>query len=71
VKTLPASILEKNLPIALALIASVHCGFAQQSKPTKTFVDYFSPTPIVDTLSKDVWGAAMDRDLQGSSGTVR
>jgi len=58
VKIIQTSIYEKNLLIALALIASVHCGFAQQTKPTKTFIDYFLPTPIVGTLSKDVWGAA-------------
>jgi len=50
--------MKKNLLISLALIAGVHCGFAQQTQPTKTFIDYFLPTPIVGTLSKDVWGAA-------------
>jgi hypothetical protein len=50
--------MKKTLPIALALIAGIHCGFAQGTQPTKTFIDYFLPTPIVGSLSKDVWGVA-------------
>ena len=31
--------------------------FGQEAKTTKTFIDYFLPTPITGSLSKDVWGA--------------
>lgn len=50
--------MKKNLPIALAMIAGIHCGLAQEAQPTKTFIDYFLPAPMVGTLSKDVWGGA-------------
>ena len=41
----------------LACIALVSTSFGQDTKSTKTFIDYFLPTPITDTLSsKDAWG---------------
>jgi hypothetical protein len=35
-------------------------GFGQESNlvPAKTFIDYFQPTPIVGSLSTNVWGAS-------------
>ncbi len=42
----------------LACLALVSASFGQETKNTKTFIDYFLPTPITDSLSKDVWGAA-------------
>lgn len=32
-------------------------GQAQDSKPAKSFIDYFLPTPFVGSLSTNVWGA--------------
>lgn len=50
--------MNKILLIAFAVITGARCGYAQDAKSTKTFIDYFLPTPIVGKLSKDVWGAA-------------
>jgi hypothetical protein len=46
---------------ALALLATTLCvstTFGQSTKPAsdKTFFDYYLPTPIIGTLSKDAWG---------------
>ncbi len=47
------------LPV-LVVLGSVRCGVCQDAKPAskKTFIDYFLPMPIHDSLSKSVWGAA-------------
>jgi hypothetical protein len=43
--------------LILSLAPSRSC--AQSTQPAaKTFIDYFLPTPIQGTLSKDAWGAA-------------
>lgn len=44
--------------IALSLLASAPLNYAQETMKTKTFIDYFLPTPIVGQLSPEVWGAA-------------
>lgn len=51
---------------ALALLASADFGAAQEAKTNKTFIDYFLPTPIVGSLTTNVWGAATvgPRDLK-------
>jgi hypothetical protein len=46
--------------VALALLTVslfASSGFGQSTRPAaqKTFIDYYLPTPIHDTLSKDVW----------------
>ncbi|MEO8614158.1 MAG: glycoside hydrolase family protein [Luteolibacter sp.] len=50
----------KTIPI-ITLIATFAglslTSTAQSQETTKTFIDYFKPTPIVGTLSKDIWGA--------------
>jgi hypothetical protein len=33
-------------------------GAAQETKAHKTFIDYFLPTPIVGSLTTNIWGAA-------------
>jgi hypothetical protein len=43
---------------ALALLAGAHFGVAQETKTSRTFIDYFLPTPIVGSLTTNVWGAA-------------
>ena len=43
--------------VGLACAALDRACFGQEQKPAKTFIDYFLPTPIVDSLSTDVWGA--------------
>ena len=44
---------------ALAILLFESASFGQSTQPTKkTLIDYFLPTPIQGTLSKDVWGAA-------------
>jgi hypothetical protein len=43
--------------ILIALIAGVQCSSARDTKPTKTFIDYFLPTPSLGILSRDAWGA--------------
>ena len=50
---------------AAACLALAGAGFGQaansapaQSPATKTFIDYFKPTPITSSLSSSVWGAA-------------
>jgi hypothetical protein len=42
----------------LAGVASVRTSSGQETNPnpTKTFIDYFQPTPITDSLSQDAWG---------------
>jgi hypothetical protein len=47
----------RSLPIALAVFAAVDFSQAQEARP-KTFVDYFLPTPIVGSLTTNIWGAA-------------
>jgi len=43
---------------ALALLAGAHFGVAQETKTSRTFIDYFLPTPTVGSLTTNVWGAA-------------
>jgi len=43
--------------IALALLAGANFGRGQQARTSKTFVDYFLPTPIVGALTTNIWGA--------------
>ena len=43
---------------ALALLAGASFARAQETKTNKTFIDYFLPTPIVGSLTTNVWGAA-------------
>src|ERR1051325_363169 len=43
---------------ALAVLAIASFGVAQETKTNKTFIDYFLPTPIVGSLTTNVWGAA-------------
>ena len=43
---------------ALALFAAANFGAAQQARTNKTFIDYFLPTPIVGSLTTNIWGAA-------------
>jgi len=49
--------MKKIIALGFTLLACVHSSHAQGTQPAKTFIDYFLPTPIVGTLSKDVWGA--------------
>ncbi len=57
--TLPPSLRSFGLVLAAsALLVGVPGSRAQDAKPAKTFIDYFLPTPIVNSLSKDAWGAA-------------
>ena len=48
----------RSLPIALAVFAAVDFSHAQEAKPARTFIDYFLPTPIVGSLTTNIWGAA-------------
>ena len=41
---------------ALAVLASVQSSDAQETKTTKTFIDYFLPTPIIGSLTTNIWG---------------
>ncbi len=57
--------------LRIALVGSAllfsSVSFAQETRPAaKTFIDYFLPTPIVGSLSKDAWGApnVLPRDVQ-------
>jgi hypothetical protein len=45
---------------AFVLLGAARGGLcaAAEPAPTKTFIDYFLPMPIVGTLAKDAWGAA-------------
>lgn len=43
---------------ALVLLAGASFAGAQEAKTSKTFIDYFLPTPIVGSLTTSVWGAA-------------
>ena len=43
---------------AFTVLAGPGLTSAQESNPTRTFIDYFLPTPIVGSLSTNVWGAA-------------
>ena len=38
----------------------------QQSAPTKTYIDFFQPTPILDKLTKETWGGenVLPRDVK-------
>lgn len=44
--------------LTLSLSPSRSYGQSTQPAAQKTFIDYFLPTPIQGTLSKDAWGAA-------------
>lgn len=44
--------------IVLAALAGVNFGHALDARPARTFIDYFMPTPIVGSLTTNVWGAA-------------
>ena len=49
-------------PFTRVAVTALCAGFlspllADNSSPGKTFIDYFQPTPIIGTLSKDAWGA--------------
>jgi len=44
--------------IATVLLAKVGSSNGQEIKPTRSFADYFLPTPIVGSLTTNVWGAA-------------
>ncbi len=46
----------KLCAVGIALCSASVTSHAEE--PTKTFIDYFLPTPIVGPLSKDAWGAA-------------
>jgi hypothetical protein len=46
------------LLMGLACLAFVSASSGQDTRNARTFIDYFLPTPITDSLSKDVWGAA-------------
>lgn len=41
----------------VAWLVLADSGSGQTTNAAKTFIDYFLPTPIVGSLSKDVWGA--------------
>jgi hypothetical protein len=51
--------MQRSLLLTVALgAASVGTGLGQEagSSSSKTFIDYFQPTPITDFLSHDAWG---------------
>jgi hypothetical protein len=48
----------RSLPIALAVFAGIGFSHAQEAGPARTFIDYFQPTPIVGSLTTNIWGAA-------------
>ncbi len=48
----------KPVLTALAVLAGARFGGAQEAKTNKTFIDYFLPTPIISSLTTNVWGAA-------------
>jgi hypothetical protein len=48
----------KSALTALAVLAGASIAGAQETKMGKTFIDYFLPTPIVGSLTTNVWGAA-------------
>ena len=43
--------MNKVILIGLTLFAGVNFSRAQETKPSKTFIDYFLPTPIIGMLS--------------------
>src|SRR5438067_12112911 len=43
--------------LAAMLAGGVHNSHGQETKPAKTFINYFLPMPVVGALSKEVWGA--------------
>ena len=43
---------------AFTVLAGPGLSAAQESNPARTFIDYFLPTPIVGSVSTNVWGAA-------------
>ena len=58
---------KRNVVLMLALVAISAAADTQKANDsksdlpkaaTKTFIDYFLPTPITDSLSSDAWGAA-------------
>jgi len=44
--------------MVLVCVTSIRASSGQETNPapTKTFIDYFVPTPITDSLSQDAWG---------------
>jgi hypothetical protein len=48
----------KPVLTALAVIAGASFGAAQETKTNKAFIDYFLPTPIVGSLTTNIWGAS-------------
>ena len=56
----------KIIVAVLTVLAGAGLGGAQETKTNKTFIDYFLPTPIVGSLTTNVWGAATvgPRDLK-------
>lgn len=42
---------------ALAWLACVGTSLGQETEAAKTFIDYFLPTPIVGSLTTNIWGA--------------
>ena len=53
----PIRLLKPTLT-ALAVLVGANFGVAQETKTSKTFIDYFLPTPIVGSLTTNIWGAA-------------
>ena len=50
--------LRRTTSLAILALASADAfGQTNTTMPTKTFIDYFAPTPTVGTLSSDAWGA--------------
>ncbi len=49
----------KLLIALLAVLTFASVNFAQETQPvkTKTFIDYFKPTPIIAPLTSETWGA--------------
>ena len=43
--------------IFCAVLAGSSLSDAQETNPSKTFIDYFLPTPVIGSLSTNVWGA--------------
>jgi hypothetical protein len=56
----PTSAISFRLAFALFTCGVFACCLAGEPAPTggKTFIDYFQPTPIIGSLSKDAWGTA-------------
>lgn len=55
------SLIHRNLrilPTVFAILAAVNFSYAQDTKPAKSFIDYFEPMPINGSLTTNIWGAA-------------